>query len=253
MRTATLARLVLLEARRGALPWLALASMVVSAALALFLSRVAVTESLSLQLAVVAALLRACSVFLIATHVAASTAREINDKGLELMLALPLSRTRHYLGRLAGFAACGILVAIAFALTVSLWAPVLKAALWGASLAAETALVGAVALFFAMTLGQVVPAMAATAGLYVAARIMPTVRLISAGPLADDSPLQLAARWVVDGIALVLPPVDAMTRTDWLLYDPPSARAYALALGGALVYGALIAAGGLFDFHRRNV
>lgn len=253
MPTATLARLVLLEARRGGLPWLALASIVLSAALALFLSRVALTESLSLQVAVVAAVLRACSVFLIATHVAASTAREINDKGLELMLALPLSRSTQYLGRLAGFAACGIVVALAFALPLALWAPAVKVMAWGACLAVETALVGAIALFFAMTLGQLVPALAATAGLYLVARIMPTVRLISTGPLADDSPLQHAAQWIVDGIALLLPPVDAMTRTEWLLYDLPSARAYALALGGALVYGALIAAAGLFDFHRRSV
>jgi hypothetical protein len=104
-----------------------------------------------------------------------------------------------------------------------------------------------------MTLGQVVPAISATAALYVAARIMPTIRLIAAGPLAEDSPLQLAARWSVEGIALLLPPVDSMTRTEWLLYDSPSARAYAFALGGALLYGALIAAAGLFDFHRRSV
>lgn len=252
MPTATLARLVLLEARRGALPWLALSSIALSGALALFLSRVALTESLSLQIAVVAAVLRACSVFLIATHVAASTSREIDDKGLELMLALPLSRSSHYLGRLAGFAACGIIVAVGFALPVSLWVPAAKVAAWGASLAVETALAAAIALFFAMTLGQVVPAIVATTGLYVAARIMPTIRLISAGPLAEDSPLQVAARWCVEGIALLLPPVDSLTRTEWLLYDLPSARAYAFALGGALLYGALIAAAGLFDFHRRS-
>lgn len=253
MPTATLARLVLLEARRGGLPWLALASIVLSAALALFLSQVAITESASLQVAIVAAVLRASSVFLMATHVAASTAREINDKGLELMLALPLSRSHQYLGRLAGFAACGVVVAAGFALPLSLWTPAAKVLAWGGSLAMETALVAAIALFFAMTLGQIVPAIAATAGLYVVARVMPTIRLISAGPLAEDSPLQLAARWLVDGVALLLPPVDAMTRTEWLLYDLPSARAYAMALGAALVYGALIAAAGLFDFHRRSV
>jgi ABC-type Na+ efflux pump permease subunit len=253
MPAATLVRLVLLEARRGGLPWLALASILLSAALALFLSRVAITESTSLQIAVVAALLRACSVFLVASHVAASTAREINDKGLELMLALPLSRSSHYVGRLAGFAACGLIVAAAFALPLWLWAPGAKVLAWGASLAVETALVAAIALFFAMTLGQLVPALAATAGLYLVARVMPTIRLISSGPLAEDSPLQIAARWTVEGLALLLPPVDGMTRTEWLLYELPGVRAYAMALAGALVYGTLVAAAGLFDFHRRNV
>src|SRR3970040_152465 len=104
MPAATLARFVLLEARRGGLPWLAVASIAIGLALAAFLSQVALTESLRLQAAIVAAVLRACAVFLIAAQVAASTLREIQDKTLELMLALPLSRSTQYLGRLAGFA-----------------------------------------------------------------------------------------------------------------------------------------------------
>jgi hypothetical protein len=43
-----------------------------------------------------------------------------------------------------------------------------------------------------------------------------------------------------------------VTRTEWLLYAPPSAGAYALALGGLALYGVLLVAAGLFDFHRRN-
>src|SRR3954471_19031014 len=100
------------------------------------------------------------------------------------MLALPLSRSRQYLGRLAGFAACGIFVAVVFALPLALLAPA-KVIAWGASLAVETALVAAIALFFSMTLAQLLPALAATASVYVLARIMPSIRLISEGPLAD--------------------------------------------------------------------
>src|SRR3981081_4168344 len=107
MPAAILARFVLLEARRGGLPWLAVASIAVALALAAFLSQVAVTGSLALQASIVAALLRACAVFLIAAHVASSTLRELNDKELERMLSLPLSRSTQYLGRLAGFALRG--------------------------------------------------------------------------------------------------------------------------------------------------
>jgi len=80
MPAAILARFVLLEARRGGLPWLAGASIAVALGLAAFLSQVAVTESLALQASIVAALLRACAVFLIAAHVASSTLRELNDR-----------------------------------------------------------------------------------------------------------------------------------------------------------------------------
>jgi len=253
MPAATLARAVLLEARRGGLPWLAAGCIVVALALAAFLSQVALTESLALQAAVVAAVLRACAVFLIAAQVASSTLREMNDKGLELMLSLPLSRSSQYLGRLAGFAACAVALAAAFALPLLLWAPASAVALWGASLACEAALVAAAALFFAMSLAQLVPAIAATAGLYLLARSIAAIQAIAGGPAAEASLAAELARRAVDAIALLLPKLDAATRTEWLIYGAPSASAYAWALGGLLVYALLLIFAGLFDFHRKNV
>src|SRR5205807_9551858 len=104
-----------------------------------------------------------------------------------------------------------------------------------------------------MTLAQLVPAIAATAGLYVLARSMAAIQSIAGGPLAEASLPHEMARWVLDAIALLLPRLEAVTRTAWLLYGPPDAGAYAGALAGLIVYtGGLIAAG-LFDFHRRHL
>ena len=253
MPAAILARSVLLEARRGGLPWLALGSVALALGLAAFVSQVALTESLALQAALVAAVLRACAVFLVAAQVTASTLRELQDKGLELMLSLPLSRTTQYLGRLAGFIACGAALALAFALPLLAWAPPPAVALWGASLAFEAALVAAAALFFAMTLGQFVPAIAATAGLYLLARSIGAIQAIGSGALADASLPARITQHAVDAVALVLPRLDALTRTAWLLYEPPAAGAYAAALASALLYILLLAAAGLFDFYRRSV
>src|SRR6267143_401351 len=61
MPAAILARFVLLEARRGGLPWLAVASIAVALGLAAFLSQVAVTESLALH-AISRASRRLCAV-----------------------------------------------------------------------------------------------------------------------------------------------------------------------------------------------
>jgi ABC-type Na+ efflux pump permease subunit len=253
MPAAILARFVLAEARRGGLPWLALASLLAALSLAAFLSQVAITESRMLLVAVLASVLRAAAVFLVAAQVAGSTLREINDKGLELMLSLPLSRSTHYLGRLAGFAACAAALAAAFSLALLPWAPPGAVALWGISLACEAALVAAAALFFAMTLAQLVPAMAATAGLYLLARSVAAIQAIAAGPLAGDSALNRFARLAVDAVALLLPRLEPVTRTDWLLYGAPQAGAYAAAMGGLALYGALLVAAGLFDYHRRSV
>jgi ABC-type Na+ efflux pump permease subunit len=251
MPLATLVRLVLLEARRGALPWLAAAALALSLGLAVFLSQVALTESQALQAAIVAAVLRACAVFLVAAHVCTSVLREINDKGLELMLTLPISRSAQYLGRWLGFAACGIVVAAAFALPLLAWAPPGTVALWALSLALETALVAGAALFFAMSLGQLLAAMAAAAAFYLLARAMAGIQAIAAGPHRDESALGALARWAVDGVALLFPRLDSVTRTDWLLYGPPPTAAYVAAMAGLVLYAALLIAAGLFDFHRR--
>lgn len=252
MPSANVARLVLIEARRGALPWLAVAGVLLSLALAAFLSHVALTESRALQLAIVASLARACAVFLIAAHVATSVLRELNDKGLELMLSLPLPRSAQYLGRLAGFAACGTVLAAAFSAPLLLWAAPGAVALWAVSLALECSLVAAAALFFAVSLGQLVAALAATAGLYVLARSMAGFQAIAASPLAEASAAHEIARWGVEGVALLLPRLDAVTRTEWLLYGAPEPRAYLQGLAGLLIYGALLAAAGLFDFQRES-
>ena len=250
---AAIARSVLLEARRGGLPWLAAAAMALALAGAAFVSQVALTESLALQAALVAALLRASAVFLVAAQVTASTLREVHDKGLELMLSLPLPRATHYLGRLAGFVACGATLAVFFALPLLLWAAPGVVALWGVSLAFEAALVAAAALFFAMTLGQFAAAIGATAGLYLLARSIGAIQAIASGPLTDVSVPARLAQHAVDAVALILPRLDAVTRTAWLLYDAPAASAYAAALATMVLYIALLIAAGLFDFHRKSV
>jgi Cu-processing system permease protein len=252
MPSMNLARLVFLEARRGALPWLALTAVALSLCLAVFLSQVALTESRTLQAAIVAAVLRACAVFLVAAHVCASVLREINDKGLELMLSLPLTRSAHYLGRFLGFAACGLLIALFFALPLLGFAPAGAVARWTVSLALEAALVAAAALFFAMSLGQLLPAIAASVGFYLLARSMASIQAIAAGPHRDEGLADRVARWAVDSVALLFPRLDSITRTEWLLYGPPPASVYASALGGVVLYGVLLLAAGLFDFHRRS-
>jgi hypothetical protein len=251
MPAAIFTRLALTEARRGGIVWLAAAAIVLGLALGAFLSQLALTESRMLQAAVVAALLRVCAAFVLAAQVVASVRREIDDKRLELMLALPLSRATQYLGRLGGFIVLGACLAAAFAAPALLWAEPAAVLCWGVSLACELALVAAAALFFAMTLVSLVPALAATAALYLLARSMSAMQAIASGPLAEASWAHELARHVVDLVALLLPALDRVTRTEWLLYGAPEARGYALGLAGLLVYAALLAAAGLFDFERK--
>ena len=251
--SATVAYYSLVEALRSGLPWLAAACVIGVLGLSGFLSQVAITEATALQASTAGALLRACAVFLITAHVVASVAREANDKGLELALALPISRPAYYLGKLLGFACAGALLATLFALPLLAWAKPADLAAWWISLAAETALAAAAALFFASALTQTVAAIAAAAGLYVLGRAIAAIQAIAGSPLAGDALPAQAARWIVDALSLLLPRLDAVTRGDWLLYGAPAAGEFAQALSGLALYFVLLAAAGLFDFSRRNL
>jgi ABC-type transport system involved in multi-copper enzyme maturation permease subunit len=250
---SVIARYALLEARRSGLPWLLAGSLLIALLFAAFLSQVAITETRELQAALAAALLRACAVFIVVAHVVSATVREYNDKLLELGLSLPLSRGAYYLGRLSGFALSGALVAIASALPLCLFASPSVVALWAASLVLECLLAASMALFFAMTLAQVVPALSATLALYLLGRSIAAIQAIASSPLAPEGALQAVGRRLVDAIALLLPRLDLATRSEWLLYGLPGAVEAAQGFAALFAYAALLAAAGLFDFYRRNL
>jgi hypothetical protein len=247
------ARYAVIEALRSGLPWVALACIAAVSALAFFLARVAISEGAALQASVAASLLRAFAVFVLAAHVVASTAREAADKGLELALALPVSRPSYYLGKLLGFGAVAALLAVAFALPLLALAKPADVAAWMLSLALEATLVAAAALLFASALTHTLAALAGILALYVLARAMAAIQAIASGPLASETVAGDAARQIVDLLALLLPRLDAATRSDWLLYGAPAQGETLLILAGMAVYIALLAAAGLFDFSRRNL
>ena len=244
-------RCVLLEAFRSGLPWLALACIAASVGFAALLAHVSLTETRELQATLAAAMLRVSAAFLIAMHVVASVARETNDRGLELALTLPISRSTYYAGKLVGYGCSGALLAASFAPPLLLWAAPAPLGMWTLSLAAETALVAAIALFFAMALAEVVPAIAATAGLYLLGRSATAMQAIAAGPLEPEQ--ESALRGAVDAFALLLPRLDRVTRTEWLVYGLPSTGEALGALAGIGIYFALLGGAGLFDFSRRNL
>jgi ABC-type transport system involved in multi-copper enzyme maturation permease subunit len=248
-----IARFALLEARRSPLPWLAGAALAAALALAAFVSQVAIAEGTKVQASVTAALLRAAAVFLVATHVVASIAREANDRVLDFVLASALSRPAWYLGKLAGFAVAGAILAVAFAAPLLLWAAPGAVAAWALSLALECMLVGAAALFFATALAQPAAALGATAGLYLLGRSIGAIQAIASGPIAPQGVGGRAAEWAVEALALLLPRLDAVSRSAWLLYDPPSAAEFGAAGAVLVAYTALLAAAGLFDLARRSL
>ena len=250
----TLARFALLEAARSGLPWLVVGALGLGIGLSGFLSRLALVESVALQAGVLASFFRLTAVFLTAALVMTSIVRESNDKVTELILSLPISRFSYYLGKLAGFSACGGILACVFSTAMLFWCTPLGVAAWCLSLIMEISLVAALSLFFVVTIRNMVPAFAAVAGAYFLSRVVASMQSVAASPLTGESTgLQHLANGGVDLVAALLPPLDRATRTEWLLYAPPPLGEFLQLAGLLLVYTALIFSAGMIDFHRRNL
>ena len=254
MRAAvTIARYTLLEALRNRLLWLLLLTMAGAVALSGFLNELALTESRELQAALLGATLRLAAVFLIATFVVTSMAREANDKGLELLMALPLPRAVYLFGKLAGFAGLALLPAALFGALGLFFAPPAQAALWAFSLLCECWIMAAFSVLCMLTLRQVLPALAATFSFYLLARVIGALQLLGHGAGTAQSISQQALNTGIDGLALLLPHLNQFTRSDWLVYHSGSSAELGMIAAQTAIYVALLAAAALFDLHRKDI
>jgi ABC-type transport system involved in multi-copper enzyme maturation permease subunit len=248
---ASLARTTLLEAIRNRLLWLIVLVIVIAFGLAQFLGQVAIAETREIQIALIAAPLRVAAVFIVAAFVITSMVRESSDKVAELLLSLPAPRSSYFAGKFAGYASTAVILALLCALPLSLYAQPSGLALWTASLVCELWIVTAVSLFFVLTLAQVVPAFSAVAGFYLLSRSMAAMQIIAGAPLHEPTVADRAVNAIVDSIALLLPSLDSMTQTAWLL-GGALGDAWVAVAGQTAIYLVLICSAALFDLYRKN-
>ena len=250
---ATIARFTVLEAVRTRLPWLFVIVLAVILGAAYFLQQLAITESARIQIGFAAAATRFAAVFLVSLYVLTSVVRELNDKGLELVLSFELHRTDYILGRQLGFVLIALLVAVLAAVPQLALAPLPAVALWGLALALELAIVAALSLFCIVTFTQLLPAASFVFCFYLLARALTAIRLMSDTPLVGgDSLAHRVISWLVDGLALVLPALDRYAPSAWLADGAPGWPVLGALALQTLIYAVLLTAAATFDFYRRN-
>ena len=249
----TIARYTFLEALRNRLMWLVIAVMVIGIGMSGFLNALALTESRQIQLALLAACWRFAAVFLLATFVVTSMVREFNDKGLELLLAMPMPRAGYLFGKLAGFAALALVPALLFGSVAALLAPFQQAMLWTISLICELWIVAAFSMLCVFTFNQVMTALSAVMAFYLLARSVAALQLIGHAPFNDTTASQRVINFVIDTIATLMPHLDQFTRSDWLVYLSGAWAALLPILAQSAIYLALLSGAALFDLYRKNI
>jgi hypothetical protein len=248
-----IARLTFLELLRNRFLWLVLFVLAGALGLAEFLSRVALTEVSQFQSAVLAVTLRGAAVFLVSLFVVTSLTREIQDKRIEMVLSLPVSRGVFLAGKLAGFALATGLLGVLFALAAAVHAPVEQALIWAISLTAELWLVAALSVLCLFTFVQVPAAMATVLAFYVLGRSLVTLQLMGHGPMQlSQSPVHKLAVQFVDTIAWLMPDLHIFTRTEWLVYHDANWVDLMPVLGQTGIYLGVLISAAAFDLYRKN-
>lgn len=245
-------RTTLVEAIRNRLLWLAVIVIAAALGLAQFLNQVAITESLEIQASLVAALLRVAAVFMVVTFVITSVVRESNDKVTELILSQAVPRSAYFFGRLAGFFVVAMVLALLFGLPLAFFAPPARLAPWTLSLACELLVMVSVSLFCVLSLTQVLSAFAATSAFYLLSRSMAAMQVIASAPIGEHGIADQIVALIVNGIAIILPSLDRMTQTSWLVEAAPSSQVLGTLVLHSALYIVLIASAALFDLYRKN-
>ncbi len=251
-RIRTIAFYTLLEALRNRLIWLLVVITVAGIGISGFLDELVLTEKREIQLALLASFLRFSTVFLLATFVVTSMVRERNDKGLELLLALPLPKSDYLFGKMLGFATLSAIPAIVSGLLTAVLAIPEQSLFWTLSLIFECWIVCTFSLLCVLTFNQVVPALCSVMGFYLLARSVGTLQLISQQPLIENTTSQQIIKSMVDCLSAVLPHLDAFTRTEWLLYNTGNWQVLALLIAQSGIYLILLSGASLFDLYRKN-
>lgn len=252
-RVATIARYTVLEALRTRLPLLMAVVIGTLLAASFFVREIAITEAARVQTGFYAAGVRFATVFIAALHVISSVTRDLQDKGLEVVLALDVPRGHYVVGKLAGFVATAAAIAVLAGAPLVPLAGAAAASQWIASLALELSIVAALALFGVITFGSLMPAASFVVAFYLLARSLTAVRLISANPISDaQAPSHQVMGRVVEALAYVVPPLDEWTRTEWLVDGAAAWSGVGALAAHSALFVVILTAAAVFDMHRRN-
>ena len=147
---------------------------------------------------------------------------------------------------------CAALITALAGLTVGAIArPGLAAAgWWTLSLFVEGTLAAVAALFFALALRSAVTSALACLGLYALGRMIGLLGGIAAAGV-DPGPVAWTLDRLVGLLALVLPRLDLLSQSDWLVHGVGDAARLGSALFQSALYVVLLGAAARFDFGRR--
>lgn len=249
----TISKFTFIESLRNRLLLLSFLVIGISFGLVEFIGDLAITEHRVTQVAILAAFLRMSAVVIVTLFVVSSTVRELQDKTLEMILAMSIHRGSYYLGKLIGYFHIALLVSMVFGALLLLYADPEQVTIWVISLFLELILVVALSLVMLFSFNQVPSALASVLLIYGASRIASSILLMAQNPIVAHTSM---AQKFMDGfitlLTWLLPDLHRFTQTEWLAYSTAEWSVLLPLLTQTAIYLLLLSFIALFDFYRKN-
>lgn len=248
-----LVRYVLTAALRDRLVVGLIVCLALGAAMAVFLGSAAITEQSSFVAVYAAGIMRIINALGLILFVVFFIRRSFDARDIEFMLSRPVGRVRFLLSYAAALSLLALCFGAVTGLCLYALSPGLDAAgltLWTLSLMAENVIMVNTALFFSMILTSAPVSAFAVFGFYTLARMMSEILgIIDSG---KSLPWAHVLEKVMLGISMVMPRLDLMAQTSWLLYGVGEGVDLSFVLAQGAVYTAVIILAALVDLRFRQ-
>jgi hypothetical protein len=254
--TFLLMRYVLTAAFRDRLIWGVAIAVFLGVALSLFSASAAIMEQKQFVLVYAGGGIRLLVLFGLSLFVVFFVRRSFDSRDVEFLLTRPISRFSFVLSHAAAFSVLsalggGVLIA---AITALSWGGDMdwsSLMLWACGVTIEFILIANVAFFFAMVLSSPVTAGLATLGFYVLSRLMGQLLAIANHP-AENFPGESLLKGSMEVVSTIVPRLDLMAQTSWLIYGGASAENWAFLLVQGGLFWALVVGSTMVDLIRRQ-
>lgn len=248
-----LVKYVLMAALRDKLVLSLVLMIVVGTSLSIFLGSGAASEAQDFSTVFTAGSLRIISVLGIVLFIVFHIRRSFDTKDVEYLLTRPLDRATFVFSHSLAFSILAFFFGLIIAsVLIALGIKNLHEGyyLWGFSLIAELIIMANAALFFAMVIPNASAGALGVFGLYALARLIGQLLGISSSPVLDGAVYENLGL-LMEAISLIVPRLDLLTQTSWLVYGSESIG-YVFILLQCVLYSFLLIFASLVDISRRQ-
>lgn len=248
-----LVRYIIMSAIRDRLILSLIVVVLVGASLSLFLGSSAMIESDQFSLVFASGGLRLAAMAGLVLFVVFHVRRSFDTKDVDFLLSRPISRTGFILSHSVAFSLIAAVIAAAVSAAVCMVSPGAindGYAIWAVSLMVEMIIMANAALFFSMVVSSAAGSALAVFGLYVLSRLMG--QLLGIADIPDDMFLYPVLRAGMNIVSMVVPRLDLMAQTSWLIYPDRISTGYGFIVLQGVLYTGLLVTAALVDLRRRQ-